>query len=267
MSTRRNVVFGGGVALVALSATNVAFAAISASPTPMPDEKDLEAGDLLWPKLPGSFVPYDSRDKADPASDLQNWTTQKSLALGPAEQDESPEGTQLSAALRNLSYAEFRRRYLQGISDTADQSLSLWNVAAVGHVAIVDIGSDGSAHVVEAINPQGVVRSSYADWVASRPNEIAWQGRLQGRSASDRKALVAAASTQLGKPYNFWDFDLSDDRDFYCSKLVWLAHTRALGSPIDGNPNPKRSFWFSPKQALYLPAIEIILDQGNYAFD
>jgi uncharacterized protein YycO len=80
-----------------------------------------------------------------------------------------------------------------------------------------------------------------------------------------RAEIAIEARRYVGRPYNFWNFDLADDTAFYCSKLAWLAIYRALGFPIDGVAEPKRSFWFSPKQFLYLKTIARMHDPGIYA--
>lgn len=56
-----------------------------------------------------------------------------------------------------------------------------------------------------------------------------------------------------------------DDSAFYCSKLAWLAAMRSLGFAVDDDPNPKRSFWFSPKQFLYSRRVARLNDPGEYA--
>ncbi len=65
----------------------------------------------------------------------------------------------------------------------------------------------------------------------------------------------------MSDPYDFWNFDLDDDRAFYCSKLAWMAIFRSLKFAVDGNVNPRRSFLFSPKQLLYAPTIVRIFGQ------
>ena len=102
-------------------------------------------------------------------------------------------------------------------------------------------------------------------WLANRPNEVIWLGRVKGRSNDERASIVEEAKKYINRPYDFWNFDLNDDHGFYCSKLVWLSVFRSLSFAIDGNSNPERAFWFSPKQLLYLPAIDRIHDPGPYA--
>jgi hypothetical protein len=72
------------------------------------------------------------------------------------------------------------------------------------------------------------------------------------------------ASKYIGRPYDFWNLDLADTSAFYCSKLVWLAIRYGLGFDIDGDSNPKRAFWFSPKQLINEPGIELIVNPEPY---
>jgi uncharacterized protein YycO len=93
-----------------------------------------------------------------------------------------------------------------------------------------------------------------------------WLGRLRGYDAQQRAGLAAEALKHVGKPYDFWNFDLDEDSGFYCSKLAWLAIYRALGFAVDGRTNPRRVLWFSPKQFLRLKAVEKLFEPpGGYA--
>ena len=125
----------------------------------------------------------------------------------------------------------------------------------VGHVAIVEIDQAGNPWVIEALLDHGVVRTPYAQWLTSRPGEIVWHGRVRDIPADQLAQIAIESKKYIGRPYDFWNFDLDDDKAFYCSKLVWLSISRSLHFPIDGDPNPKRVFWFSPKQLLYAKTI------------
>ena len=78
---------------------------------------------------------------------------------------------------------------------------------------------------------------------------------------------------QLGKPYEFFNFDLNDDSGFYCSKLAWMSVWRATSRAaqrapvaVDDNPNPRRSFfdWFSPKQLVNARRVTLLHKPGDY---
>jgi hypothetical protein len=45
--------------------------------TPLPHPDMFEAGDLLWPKRPGVFVPYSQQIGTGPARDRQIWEQEK----------------------------------------------------------------------------------------------------------------------------------------------------------------------------------------------
>jgi uncharacterized protein YycO len=93
---------------------------------------------------------------------------------------------------------------------------------------------------------------------------MVWLGRVKKISSSYRAKIAIEAKKYIGRPYDFWNFDLNDERGFYCSKLAWMCMFRALGLVIDGNPDPKRFFWFSPKQLLYVNRVARLFDPGPY---
>ena len=236
------------------------------SPKPFPLPSELQAGDLLWPKVPGAWVPYKVGGSTDVKGDYSEWTAERDARLAELKGRSDAYSLAQVNALKALSYYEFRARYLQGYEPGRLNEYSFGGIAAVGHVAIVTMSTRGVPGIIEAYSPAGVVTSSYDDWMnKAHAGDICWQGRLKGITPADGKRVARAALRQKGRPYDFWNFDLSDTSGFYCSKLVWLAAMQALDLPIDGDRNPKRLFWLSPKQELYAKTVDILLDQGNYA--
>jgi len=135
----------------------------------------------------------------------------------------------------------------------------------VGHVGVIEVDDSNVPWVIEALLATGVVRSRYDQWIAGRPGEIVWHGRIRELPLGDRARIAFEAKRYLSRPYDFWNFDLNDDAGFYCSKLVWLSAWRSLRFPVDGNSEPRRKFWFSPKQLLYARLIIRLHDPGSYA--
>ena len=232
--------------------------AIIETTPPLPRPAMFEAGDLLWPKKPGVFVPYSQQIGTGPARDRQIWEQEKQEFLDRAVRGHTSMTSEQIADLRRLDYREFVARYHGDQKPGEPGVYSSGGGLYVGHVAL------GQPVVIEALWDKGV-RSSYKDWISGRPDEIVWLGRLRNDSKSERAGICSEAVKFLGRPYDFWNFDLNDDSGFYCSKLVWLSIYRRLGFAVDGDQNPKRGFWFSPKQLLYLPTIRIIHDPGPYA--
>jgi hypothetical protein len=226
---------------------------------PRPDM--FETGDLLWPRKPGMLVLYNQQLDDDLDKDRKIWEREREefireTALGLTSLTERQ-----IAFIKSLSYREFRAQYF------ANQKLDEPNLyssdsSQVGHVAIVDVDNSGRPYVIEALWGEGVVAHLYSEWLGVRPNDVVWLGRLKNRSKVDRAAAAEEAKKYLGRPYNFWDFNLNNDADFYCSKLIWLSVYRSIGIALDNNTNPSRAFWFSPKQLLHAPSIEIIHDPG-----
>jgi uncharacterized protein YycO len=132
---------------------------------------------------------------------------------------------------------------------------------------MIELDSEGVPWVIEALWAPGVVRQRYQEWISARSGEVVWHGRLKGAGQQDRSRIAAEAKNYLSKPYDFWNFNLADVSGFYCSKLVWLAVMRSLSIAVDGNPNPTRLFWLSPKQLLYADLVDRLFDPGDYAID
>jgi hypothetical protein len=251
-----------------LVAASIARAATGIGPSaaeeyPLPNPATFESGDLVWPKKPHVYVPYNAGTHEDPDADRRRWEVEKEQFL-----DQNPmrlSSTRLNE-IRQLSYDEFYARY------TADQYPNTPGVYGtgggiyVGHVGIIWIDPDGIPSVIEAVAPSVRV-IKYADWIKARPGEVVWLGRIRDTDKNEREKVPKQALKQLDKPYRFWNLDLDNDSGFYCSKLVWQSIYRSLGFAIDGNPDPKRTFWFSPKQLLYLKTIARLHDPGPYATD
>jgi hypothetical protein len=233
---------------------------------PLPDPKTFKAGDLVWPKKPEVYVPYlDEPARSDPKEEERRWIVERDRFVANA----STLAPYLTAAdterLRTLSFREFYARY---VGDQVPDTPGVYAAGGgiyVGHVGILDIDPSGKPWVVEALGGAGVVRHSYQDWLKGRPDEVVWHGRVRDQSEMNLAKIATEAKKYLGRPYNFWNFDLADTSGFYCSKLAWLSIRDALGFAIDGNDQPKRIFWFSPKQLLYLNTIARLHDPGSYA--
>jgi len=199
--------------------------AIIETTPPLPRPAMFEAGDLLWPKKPGVFVPYSQQIGTGPARDRQIWEQEKQEFLDRAVRGHTSMTSEQIADLRRLDYREFVARYHGDQKPGEPGVYSSGGGLYVGHVAL------GQPVVIEALWDKGV-RSSYKDWISGRPDEIVWLGRLRNDSKSERAGICSEAVKFLGRPYDFWNFDLNDDSGFYCSKLVWLSIYRRLGSAV-----------------------------------
>jgi Permuted papain-like amidase enzyme, YaeF/YiiX, C92 family len=233
----------------------------------IPNPADFESGDFVWPKKPGVFIPYRYSSEESADEDRERWNQEKSEFLEKARADQIPEGQQITKEIEGLGYNEFRARYLRNQEPNQVVTFSSSGVAAVGHVGIIELDAQDRPWIIEALSPQGVVRGPYSSWINARPGEIVWHGRLKSVNRQDRARVAAEANNYISKPYDFWNFNLADTSGFYCSKLVWLCVMKALNFAVDENPNPLRTIWLSPKQVLYSPKIDRLLDPGEYATD
>jgi hypothetical protein len=233
---------------------------------PRPDPASFQTGDLVWPKKPGAYIPYHSGSLNSPSQDREQWLKERGAYIqrAAAVSQVDPLVQQRIAMLRDLEYREFLAVY-EGAQQPGVPGAYSGGSVYVGHVGIVEVDQNKTPWIIEALLGKGVVRKTYADWITERSDQVLWLGRLRELDAEQRAKISSEAKRYLGRPYDFWNFDLNDAEAFYCSKLVWLSIFRALGFAVDGEPNSKRLFWFSPKQLLYLPTVTRIHDPGPYA--
>ncbi len=245
-----------------------AFAKNSDSVAKTPDPRTFQSGDLIWPKRPGEFVPYNSGTTSPYDEEKLRWIDERRVFVEKVRADpkSSQELRQLASDMASLDFNEFLTLY------QADQTPGTPKeygggamVLYVGHVGVISI-EDNEPTVVEALWGTGVVQTKYDAWLRGRSGTSVWHGRVSGRSTEERGRIAVEAKKYLRRPYNFWNFDLADTSGFYCSKLCWLSIRDALNLAIDDNPSPLRSFWFSPKQLLKARRIEKLFVPGNYTF-
>ena len=264
MATRRECLrwAGGSLGLFLLSAPQRVNAA--AGEVQAPDPRQFQSGDFLWPKKPGVFVPYDAGPARAQDVDEAKWNEERDRFVANVATKAPYFTPAQTEKMRRLKYSDFYAAYT-GAGKARSTAYSSGGPIYVGHVGIVEIDEVGVPWVIEALWGRGVIRHTYAEWVTERAGEVVWLGRLTNLSASQRTKIPLEARKQVGKPYDFWNFDLNDESGFYCSKLAWMAAFRSLNLAVDGNRNPRRFFWFSPKQFLYVPRMARLIDPGPYA--
>jgi cell wall-associated NlpC family hydrolase len=238
-----------------------------------------QSGDFVWPKKKGAYVP---RYKIEQTADREAWEAARERIL---EEDPSTSGLspEIAEKLKSMSYEDFETLYFAGPVKSAGTGAQARGIDVagqtifVGHVGIIDVDGQGLPYVVEAAPLVGlkgaVVRSSYVDWLKSHSGMQVWHGRVRELRAGVRKRIAKEAMNQLGKPYEFFNFDLNDDRGFYCSKLAWMSVWRATSSgwratpiALDDDPNPRRLFfgWFTPKQLVNAKRVTVLHKPGPY---
>lgn len=239
-------------------------------PPKHPDSRMFESGDFIWPKPPHAIIPkiaskggfVDSSETAEEGT----WLREKADFIARARK----EGTYLTPAqletLEKMTFSEFYAQYT-GSQEPRIAAVPKGAAVYVGHVGIISIELERGERVpwvIEALWHPGVVKRRYQDWIKERNEEWVWLGRVRDVDAKGRQSIATESETFIGRPYNFWNFDLGDDRNFYCSKLVWLSIWRSLEFAIDGKDNPKRNFWFSPKQLLNSHRMNLLFKPGTY---
>jgi hypothetical protein len=238
---------------------------VTESSLPLPNRQLFQGGDFLWPKKPGAFVPYRAGTASPFDLERQQWTRERQQFLERERSKPNRLPNDQLDAIRGMDFREFHARYAADQRPGVPGAYSTGGGIYVGHMGILEVDSGGTPWVIEALWEKGVVRNTYEDWLRNRPGEVVWLGRLRDIDADARERVVAEAKRHVGKPYDFWNFNLLDDNAFYCSKLAWLSIMRTQGFAVDGNPDPDRGFWFSPKQMLYSKPIARLHDPGPYA--
>jgi permuted papain-like amidase YaeF/Yiix C92 family enzyme len=228
-----------------------------------PAAEDLQAGDLIWPKEPGAIVPYAAPGQSV-KTDRELWERDRDeyltkLKSRPTLTEDEKRRIEI---LQRMSYDDFLKVYTEDVSPEGVTPYG--GVLGIGHVAIVRKIAGKPLTIVEAMWGIGVREISYDAWKAERKGQMFWYGRLKDADPKLRADIAEQAIREVGKPYSFWNFDLADEAGFYCSKLAWLMIRKATGIVVDDKPNPVRGLWFSPKQLLKSPHLEILQNPGNY---
>ena len=199
---------------------------------PAPPVGILQSGDLIWPKPPGKFIPYKSRLGEATGREAAEWEKEKEQYLNQLRA--KPNLTRLEQErlqwLQKMSYADFAAEYFAPVPSGETTPRGLGGFLYVGHVGIISIES-GTPFVIEAVSDQehAVHRILYSKWIDQHKHYKLWLRRLKDRPATGRAAVAEVASSYIGRPYDFWKFNLKDDSGFYCSKLAWLSIYRAVG--------------------------------------
>ncbi|MFJ7353069.1 YiiX/YebB-like N1pC/P60 family cysteine hydrolase [Phyllobacterium sp. NPDC097923] len=194
--------------------------------------------------------------------DRQKFETEKRAYLEHVAKSDRNFTASQEDRFNRLSFEAFAKQY-QGSQTLNVESLGTGSIVYVGHVAVLEIW-DGKPFVIEAVSSRGVVRQPYENWLASRPGEEVWHGRVADLPQEQCSKIPAEAKKYLGRPYEFFNLDLNDDSGFYCSKLVWLAIFRSLQFAIDDDPESERFFWFSPKQLMNARRVQLLYSPGSY---
>jgi hypothetical protein len=238
--------------------------------TSPPAPELLQPGDLIWPRPANAVVPVRAALHEGSTGDRKLWEQGKRDYLAALEKKSGLSSIERDRynKLRRTSYEDFVKQYAGRMPDATSQTRDFPQIS-VGHVGIIQF-ENGQPVVIEAMsgsNVNKVQKVSYTEWIKHRlaSGELFWLSRLKDTPPEVRAQVGAIAESYLDKPYNFWNFNLYDDSCFYCSKLAWLAITKATKSPPDGNPEGDRTFWYSPKMLLCSGRLESIVSSGNYA--
>jgi hypothetical protein len=234
----------------------------------------LQEGDLLWPAKPGAIIRFSDDTSGNEAT---RWQTELRRFAEKLRASENATDRSIAESIAGLTYAEFETLYFRGLLPGQPIPFAAGSTLSVGHVALVSRSRGGKKYIIEAIPSSdraydiltrrfagGVKETEAAVWFRDHDDKLVWHGRLKGISRAEGSQIAQSAKQYLDRDYWFWSLDLADEQDFYCSKLVWRAASKAIGRPIDGNPAAKRNFWLSPKRLMLSPTIEMLHEPANY---
>jgi len=274
---RRRFMIGLGATPLALKAGVPVASAQGPEKTPVadfPNTATFRSGDLVWPKKKGTIVPRTRSVQGALSQERHEWEAARQQMLAdPAAAGLSPD---VAERLKTMRYEEFEGLYFstQTPPPRGGSRGAIGHTISVGHVGLIEVDAGGIPYVIEATpkRPEGtvggVIRLRYADWLKSYSNIQVWHGRFRDLDTAANRRVLSVARSQLGKPYDFFNFDLNDDRGFYCSKLVWMCVWRAAQIAADDNPDPQRgkSFppWFSPKALIGAKRMALLHSPGQY---
>lgn len=273
MATRRDFI-SWSVFAFGTFGTHFRFASAEAqsihTSTRVPDPASFQAGDLIWPRKPDEWIPYDSDFYEEGQDAAKQWQQARDKFVDSIKHKGPLATPQERAAVNNVSdltYEQFTKLYLQEQNRDDFYKRGSSSAFSVGHVAIIT-ETKRDPVVVEALwgKVNKVHTIQYSEWIKGRADEVVWQGRLIGFNSDQRISFAKEALVYEGRPYDFWNFDLNDPSGFYCSKLAWLSAFRALHVALDGNNEPRRSIWFSPKQLMNSDRVVLINDPVSYTF-
>jgi hypothetical protein len=208
------------------------------------------------------MIPYITAPATASVSEKELWERERDEYLKTLNSKPRLTDTELERkrTLEQMSYEAFLRYFTD--EDSPEKSIAS-GIAGVGHVAIVR-KTNGRATIVEAAWKIGVREISYEDWKLERKGQMFWHGRLKDIAHGLRAQIAELAVQRVGKPYDFFNFNLENTSGFYCSKLAWLVIRDATRIVVDDEPNPHRLFWFSPKQLTKSSHIEMLQEPGGY---
>jgi hypothetical protein len=250
-----------------------------------PDWTTFQSGDFLWPAKPDAIIVRSLAGAAPqprgPSEAEIEWTRERNALVAELRAAADPALRARADVLAAMTFQQFRAQYFENVQAGGERTRALGGTLgrlAVGHIAVLEVDGDGAPWVIEATPartnrrydvaytrfPKGVIHTSYDDWIEEHADYRVWHGRLRDKAADERAKVAALARGFVDRDYWFWSLNLADEGSFYCSKLAWLCASRALGNPLDGEPQTNRSFWVTPKGIMGLKSVQMLHVPGTY---
>jgi len=247
----------------------------------LPDPAEFKDGDIIWPKKPGTMVPYFTAGDTGVYEDSKKrWEDEKEKFIQSIRDNPNVSDYERKAAeqLEKTSFEEFMALYFGEGADWRAYAFNYHGDSTelrqygfdfplpihIGHVGMIFI-KNGVPWVVDAVLPW-VRIVSYADWLKQYQGASVWHGRFKNLNPENNyEEIVKKACEQKDRPYSLFNRNLDDEREFYCSKLIWFSVFKVTGIALDGDSNPERLFWYTPKQLMNSEEhIKMIHNPGDY---
>ncbi len=229
-----------------------------------PDPSTFEAGDIILPKKPGKVVLYTTTENKIYEANKKQWESEKEAFIQAVRNDPNASGQDRKAVdqLEGISFGEFMSLYFGKGADWRAYAFSYrgdeteWKGLGydsefpiyIGHVGIIFF-KDKVPWVVEAV-PKQVRTISYEEWLKRYKGASVWHGRIKNMDSEVRSRIAKEACDQECRQYSLFNLRLDDCSKFYCSKLIWFSAFKVSRVSLDGDSNPDRYLWFTPKQLI-----------------
>ena len=232
----------------------------------LPDPTAFRDGDLIWPKKEGAYVPFNSKPTSTSKVDSDEWERERQQFIERVQNDSGASQSQkeLAARVAKMNFEEFREEVLgqdMGGREVVPYGSGGYSIYT-GHVGMIFF-ENSEPWVVEAVPPK-VQKIPYKKWLKEREGADVWHARVIGLKPKDQEKMIEQALEHVGKPYSLWDLNLNDPESFYCSKLIWFVIYRSLGWSLDDNPESDRLNWYTPKQIMQSPHVEMFFAPTTY---
>ena len=129
-----------------------------------------------------------------------------------------------NSSAKNLPELKDGDIIFQAIESSQTNAIMFASNSHYTHVGIIKIGNDGKPVVVEAVQP--VKKTKLDEWIAQGIDNKITIKRFSNLEKHKAEKVLLAANKYLGRNYDI--FFMFDNKEIYCSELVYYAYKDAL---------------------------------------